>query len=148
MSAHTQHLFQWVWGTKYNEPTLSGNGQNTLYAYIAGILKNKKCFVHSINGVEDHLHIVSSLHPVLNVSGLIKDIKLSTSDFIKREDLFPDFRGWQEGYGSFTYSKSSLNNLVKYVENQKSHHRHKTYLEELIDLLTEHGIDYDERYLL
>jgi len=129
------------------KPTLHPDGQEALYAYIAGLLKNKKCRPFAINGTEDHLHIVSSLHPSLHVSGLIKDIKLSTCDYLSRSGILPDFEGWQAGYGSFTYAKSALQNLTRYVNGQKEHHRISTFRDEFMDLLREHGIDFDERYL-
>ena len=72
-------------------------GQEQLYRYITGILKNKRCHVYQVNGVEDHLHIAMALHPSVSLAGLIKDIKLATSKYIREESLFPDFSGWQEG---------------------------------------------------
>ncbi len=78
---------------------------------------------------------------------VIKDIKLSTSSFIKRSGIFECFEGWQDGYGSFTYSKSALPNLINYVKQQKEHHRKKTFREEFIELLREHGVEFDDRYL-
>jgi putative transposase len=119
MKSFTQHLVQWVWSTKMRKPTLHPEGQEALYAYIAGLLKNKKCRPFAINGTEDHLHIVSSLHPSLNVSGFIKDIKLSTSDYLSRSGILPDFEGWQDGYGSFTYAKSALQNLTCFIHKSR-----------------------------
>jgi putative transposase len=122
-------------------------GQDRLYAYIASILRNKRCYPYKINGTEDHLHIVSSLLPAMDVSDLIKDIKISTGLFIRKNKLFPGFSAWQEGYSSFTYSRSALKNLIRYVENQKEHHKAKSYVGELIELYDEHGIAYDIRHL-
>lgn len=148
MKSYTQHLFQWVWGTKMHENTLFEKERKDLYRYIFGILKNKSCYVYRINGTENHIHIITSLHPSLCVSSMIKDIKLASTEFIKRQKIFPYFKGWQDGYGSFTYSKPSMKRLIDYVENQQQHHRKKTFKEEIKDLLEEHGIEYDERYLI
>jgi len=117
-----------------------------LYHYIFGILKNKKCFLYKIGRVENHIHVIMSLHPTVALSGLMKDIKLATSDWIKRERIFPYFRGWQDGYGAFTYSIDAKERLIEYVNNQVEHHKKKTFREEYKELLKEHGIDYDERY--
>ena len=148
MKAYTQHLFQWVWSTKYHQPTLDPEGRAPLFAYIAGLLRKQNCFVHVVNGVENHVHVVSSLHPSKSVSGIIKDMKLATHAYISKSGILPRFNGWQTGYGSFTYSKSALKSLICYVENQKEHHRIKTFRDEFIDLLKEHDIEFDERYLL
>lgn len=61
--------------------------------------------------------------------------------------MFPEFYGWQDGYGAFTYSFSAKNSLIEYVKNQEEHHKNKTYREELIELLNEHEVEFDEKYL-
>ena len=65
---------------------------------------------------------------------------------IKENNLFPGFIGWQEGYSAFTYSVKEKHALVKYIENQEAHHKTKTFHEELIDFLIEHGIDFNKKY--
>jgi putative transposase len=78
---------------------------------------------------------------------LVKDIKLATSELIRKENLFPFFNGWQDGYGAFTYSFSAKDNLIEYVKNQKEHHRKISFRDEYIAILLEHGIEFDEKYL-
>jgi len=119
MSTYTQILYQIVFGTKDNEQTMVDSGQKTLYKYIWGILKNKKCHLYRINGMEDHIHIVTHIHPTVALSSLIKDIKIALSEYIKMENLFPNFKGWQNGYGASTYSITAKYNLIEYVKNQK-----------------------------
>ena len=109
--------------------------------------KQEMSFI-SIGGVEDHLHIVTHLHPAVALADLVKDIKLSSADHIKTKNLFQNFNGWQEGYGAFTYSIDAKENLISYVKNQEEHHRKKTYIEEFKALLQEHQIEFDEKYLL
>ncbi len=104
--------------------------------------------MYRINGVEDHLHIVTHLHPSVALSTLIKDIKLASSACIKNDRLFPQFNGWQDGYGAFTYSIKEKDRLIEYVKNQEEHHKIKTFKEEFIELLNEHGIQFDEKYLV
>jgi REP element-mobilizing transposase RayT len=137
-----------VYSTKRRERTLPKAHRPELFKFIYGLLKNKKCHLYRIGGVEDHLHIVTHLHPSVALAPLVKDIKLASTDFIKNHrHWFPDFDGWQEGYGAFTYHVNSKNNLIEYVKNQEEHHKTKTYLEELIELLKEHGVEFDEKYL-
>lgn len=119
-----------------------------MFKYIFGILKNKKCHLYRINGVEDHLHIITHLHPTISLASLIKDIKIASSDHIKKNSLFPKFEGWQDGYGAFTYSIKEKDRLIEYVKNQEEHHKIKTFRAEFIELLNEHGIEFDEKYLL
>jgi len=147
MSTYTQILYQIVFSTFNHERTLSDNGRSELSKYIWRILENKKCHPYWINGVEDHLHILTHLHPMVSLASLVKDIKLGSSDWIKRSQILPEFNGWQEGYGAFTYSYHQKDGLIEYVKNQEYHHSKKTFTQELIDLLNEHGVAYDEKFL-
>jgi REP element-mobilizing transposase RayT len=113
-----------------------------------GIIKGHNCHLYQIGGVEDHLHIVTHLHPSVALANLVKDIKLASTDYNKRENLFPDFNGWQDGYGAFTYSIHAKSNLINYVKNQEAHHKKKTFIDEYKELLKEHEIEFDEKYLL
>ncbi|MCA1759572.1 MAG: transposase [Bacteroidales bacterium] len=97
---------------------------------------------------KNHLHILTHIHPTVAVSSLVKDIKVSSSVWIKEEKLFPNFIGWQEGYGAFTYHIKQKDMLINYIKGQREHHRIKTFKEEFIELLNEHGIEFDEKYLL
>jgi len=110
-------------------------------------MKNKKCHLYRINGVEDHIHILTDLHPTIALSGLVKDIKVASTKMIKEEGLITNFLGWQVGYGAFTYSMSAKNHLIEYIKNQEAHHQKVTFKEEYIGLLKEHNIEYDEKYL-
>ncbi len=148
MSTYTQILYQIVFGTYNNELTLTESDQENLYKYIWGILKNKKCHLYRIGGMEDHIHIITHVHPAVAIAYLIKDVKLASSDFIKAENIFPGFNGWQDGYGAFTYSILAKDNLIEYVKNQKEHHRKVSFKDEYVNLLKEHGIEFNEKYLL
>ena len=117
-----------------------------MFKYIGGILKNKNCHLYIINGVEDHIHIVTHIHPTIALAPLIKDIKIASNSFLKANGVL-DFPGWQNGYGAFTYSYNAMPNLIRYVQNQEEHHGAISYEEEYISLLEEHGVEYDEKYL-
>ena len=147
MSTYTQILYQIVFSSKNREKTMIESGQERLYGFIIGILKNKDCHLYRINGIEDHIHIATHIHPSVALASLVKDIKLAASDFIKDNKIFPCFNGWQVGYGAFTYSISAKENLIQYIINQKEHHKKLTFREEYIKLLKEHNIEFDERYL-
>lgn len=148
MSTYTQILFQIVFSTKYREPTLVKYDREKLYRFIWGLLKNKNCHLYRIGGVEDHIHIITHIHPSISLASVVKDIKLASGDYIKHQHIFPLFNGWQAGYGGFTYTFKEKDRLISYVMNQEMHHQEVTYLTEFMDLLEEHGISYDEKYLV
>ena len=147
MSTYTQLIYQIVFSTKNRRSVLTKANRNDLYKYISGLLENKKCHLYRINGIEDHIHIVTHIHPTISISSLVKDIKLATSSFIKEKKIFMNFDGWQEGYGAFTYSIKEKERLIEYVKNQDEHHSKKSFLDEYKQLLTNHEIDFNEKYL-
>lgn len=119
MSTYTQILYQIVFSTKSREQTLINTGREELYKYIWGILENKNCHLYRIGGVSDHIHIITHLHPSIALASLVKDIKLASTDAIKKQNLFPNFNGWQDGYGAFTYSFDAKEKLIEYVKIRK-----------------------------
>ncbi len=151
-STYTQILYQIVFATYLREWTMDKETRGRLFVYLVKVLENKRCHAYQINGVEDHIHIVAHLHPAVSLASLVKDIKLSANQFIKKENLFKRWKGWQNGYSAFTYSQEAKRNLINYVRRQEEHHRHffekrESYREELIRLLKEHKIPYKEEYL-
>src|SRR5438874_12109444 len=104
MSRYTQIMYQIVFSTYRREKTMVKSGREQIFQYLSGVLRNKKCKLLQINGVEDHLHILTDLHPTVALSNLIKDMKVSSHKLIKDKNVFPKFNGWQEGYSAFTYS--------------------------------------------
>jgi len=74
-------------------------------------------------------------------------VKGDSSFWIKSQGREFRFFHWQDGYGAFSFGKSELPALQKYVATQKDHHKKQTFKEELIFMLEENGIEYDERYL-
>ena len=147
MSTYTQILCHIVFSTKHRGATLAAERRRDLFAYIWGILKKNQCHLYRLNGVADHIHILTSLHPTLALAALVKDIKVASSAWIKSEKVFPMFDHWQDGYGAFTYSMNDKDALIEYIKNQEEHHRTETFADEYRRFLKEAGIEFDERYL-
>jgi len=148
MSTYTQILYQIVFSTKGREKVLIKEKRQQMFKYIWGILENKKCHLYRINAVEDHIHIVTHIHPSIALADLVKDIKSYSSHWVRENKIFPEFTFWQEGYAAFTYSYDSKDNLIVYVKNQELHHKKRSFRDELIELLNEHNVEFDEKYLL
>jgi putative transposase len=148
MSTYTQFLYQLVFGSKDHNAFLSSKNKKILFAYIAGILKEKSCHSYIVGGAVNHFHMITHIHPTICPAYLIKDIKEATHVMICRERfLFPNFPGWQVGYSGFTYHISSKEPLIKYVMNQEEHHKKVSFEEELINMLKENDLDFKEEYL-
>jgi len=147
MSTYTQILYQIIFSTAGRQNILRPTGRQELFLYISGIIHRRKCQLYFINGVEDHIHIVTHLHPTVALADLVKDIKVGSSIWIKEQGVFPGFNGWQSGYAAMTYSVEAKNHLKSYVLNQEEHHRKTSFREEFRKLLNDHEIDFDEKYL-
>jgi REP element-mobilizing transposase RayT len=148
MSTYTQFLYQLVFGTKDHKPFMTNENEQILFSYIVGILKNKDCHSYIVGGASNHVHIITHLHPTLAPAYVVKDVKLASHKMIlNNRKLFSHFNGWQVGYSGFTYHISSKTNLIRYVENQREHHKLVTFKDELVELLKEHSVDYNEEYL-
>ena len=148
MGTYRQIYYQIVFGTKYRKPTISKEHDEELYKFISGIVKKKNCKMYRINGIEDHIHIMSDLHPSICLSDYVKDIKVASNLWMKESGKFPAFEGWQDGYGAFTYSIREKDMIINYIKKQKEHHKVETFYDEYKRLLVENNIEFDEKYLL
>lgn len=146
--SYRQILYQIVFATKYRKPVITRGRDEELYQYIAGVIRKKKCVPYCINGIEDHIHILSDVHPTICLSDLIKDIKVSSSMWMKETRKFPAFEAWQISYGAFTYSIKEKNVVSNYIQRQKEHHKKEVFIDEFKRLLIENDVEFDERYLL
>ena len=148
MATFTQIYYHIVFSTKNREPVLLADKRDNLFRYTWGILKNKDCHLYRIGGVEDHVHILTSLHPTIALADLVKEIKTSTSSWIKDENIFPGFTHWQDGYGAFTVSHSDKDAVIEYITGQEEHHKRVSFKDELREFLIRHGVKFDEKYLV
>lgn len=126
---------------------ISESWENRLYQYITGIIQNNNHKLIAINGVSDHLHILFGMRPTQSLSDLMQDIKGDSSRWINANKFAAGKFSWQESYGAFSYSKSQLSVVANYIENQKQHHKKKTFLEEYKKILNDFSIEFDEKYI-
>ena len=136
-----------VFRTKNGFPFISDKIENELFAYIGGIIKISKGIPFLINGTKDHIHILSSLPKTMALSKFIEEIKRNSSRWIKTKGVEFSKFGWQNGYGAFSVSSSKKDVVVKYISNQKEHHKKMSFKEEYLSFLKEYELNYDEMYL-
>ena len=146
-STFSQIYIQIVFAVKGRDSLITQGWEEELYKYISGIVKNKEQKMLAINGMPDHIHILLGMKPSCCLSDLIREIKKSSNDFINQKNLSKHKFQWQEGYGAFSYSHSNLDNVIGYIQNQKEHHKKKTFKEEYIDFLTKFEIEFKNEYL-
>jgi len=140
-------LYHLVWSTKNRRPMIQEDLQDRLYGYVGGILTRKKGALLCAGGTRDHVHLLVSGPPKLDVSKMINAIKSNSSAWAHK--TFParaDF-AWQEGYGAFSVSSSQREKVEHYIRAQERHHRKRSFQEEFLAFLEKHGIEYDPRYV-
>jgi putative transposase len=147
MSTYAQVCYHIVFSTKNRERVLSADRREELFRYIWGLIKNKGGHLYRINGTPDHLHIFTSLHPTVRLADLVREIKTSTSRWIKENRVFRGFTHWQDGYGAFTHSAKEKDVVIEYIKQQEEHHRRKSFRDEFRELLVAARIGFDEKYL-
>ncbi len=146
-NTYTQIHIQAVFAVQNRQSLIQTSWKVELYKYISGILTSNTHKLIIINGMPDHLHVLFGMRPVQSLSDLMQDIKGNSSKWINDKKLVKGKFSWQEGYGAFSYSKSQLPSVIKYIENQEEHHKKITFLEEYIAILKKHEIEFDERYI-
>lgn len=143
----SQIIIQIVFAVKRRENLISPVWEDELYKYIAGIIKSKDQKLLAINGMPDHIHILIGMRPSCCLSDLVREIKKSSDAFINEKGFLKNKFYWQSGFGAFSYSRSSLDNVVKYINNQKQHHQKTTFKDEYTAFLQKFEIEYEEKYL-
>ena len=147
-NTYTQIYLQFVFAVQDRISLIHNSWEDSLYKYITGIVQNNGHKLIAINGVPNHLHIFIGYKPHQLIPDLLKDIKGSSSKWINEKGFVRAKFRWQAGYGAFSYSNSQIDNVVKYILNQKEHHRKNTFNEEYLNFLKEFKVPFDERYIL
>ena len=146
MSAYHQILYHIVFRTKFSEKSINQKYASEVYKYIWGITKNKKCILLRINGMEDHIHIFSTLHPSVALADYIKDIKVASAKWMKESGYFPAFKGWGIKYCALTYSYREKALIIDYIRKQQEHHKKESFQAEIRRLFNEQGINIDDKW--
>ena len=118
-----------------------------LHQYIGGIVRKRKQQMIAIGGTHDHVHLLVSMNPTVSPSDLMADVKRASSKWINEKHLVPGHFAWQEEFGAFSYAKSLIDNVIRYIQNQEEHHRKQSFREKYVDFLKSFGVEYDERYI-
>ena len=148
--ANTYHqiYLQTVFAVKYRDAVITKAWKEKLFAVIGNLINETNCKTIIVNGVEDHVHCFVGLKPVVSVSELMKTVKAKSSKYINDNKLTPERFEWQEGYGVFSYSRSQIDKVYKYIQNQEAHHKKQTFRDEYLDFLKRFKVAYDEQYIL
>ena len=144
---YTQLYIQLVFAVKGRKNFIHHSWEDELYKYITAVIQNDKHKLLAINGMPDHIHIFIGLNPRISISDLVKDIKRASNNWINNNGFIKERFEWQNGFGAFSYGKSQIKMICRYIENQKQHHAKKSFKNEYVTLLTEFTIEFKPEYL-
>lgn len=146
-NTYTQLYIQFVFAVKHRHGLIEPSWKERLYQYCTGIVQERGHKMIRINGMPDHLHVFIGLNPKESISTLMQNLKGDSSLWINEQGFCRGHLEWQSGYGAFSYGRSQVDDVVKYIINQEEHHCTKTFLEEYTALLRAFEVEYEEEYL-
>ncbi len=146
-NTYSQMYIHFVFAVQNRDAMILAAWEERLYKYITGIVQGQGQKMLAINGMPDHVHFLIGMKPDCRPSDLVRDVKKSSTEFIQNERLSKFVFRWQEGYGVFSYSHSHLDNIVKYIMNQKEHHKKITFKQEYLGFLKKFEIEFKDEYV-
>ena len=146
-NTYTQIQIHFVFAVKFRQALISKVRKEELHQFITGIFQQNNHKVLQINSMPDHIHIFIGLRPHQSIASLIQNVKTESSKWIKAEGFCPKPFAWQEGYGAFSYAKSLVNNVIRYIQNQEIHHRKESFLDEYKRILIGFDVDWNTQYI-
>ena len=146
--SYVSNLMHCTFSTKDRYPAIDSELESRLWPYLGGIARENRMKALAIGGTADHVHALMSLPGMMSFSRAVQLIKGGSSKWIHETFSNQKKFAWQEGYGAFSVSASQIPKTIAYINNQKEHHRRKSFQEEFLELLNKHGIEFDPRYIL
>ncbi|WP_336514650.1 IS200/IS605 family transposase [Pollutibacter soli] len=142
-----QIYLQFVFAVKFRYALIPKQNKEEIHKYLTGLVQHRNAKMLAVHCMPDHCHLFVGYHPAKHIPDFVKEVKNESNEFINQRRLSRGKFAWQEGYGVFSYSRSQIDSVIKYVNNQEIHHRKKTFREEYLQLLQKFNVDFDEKYL-
>ena len=135
-----------IFSTKHRNGWISPKWRPDLCSFIGGVARTRKCMLLSANGIDDHLHLLITLHPTVAIATIVREVKAASSRWIHESLAVHDFQ-WQSGYAAFNVSHSNIEAVRTYIALQEAHHKARSFQDELREFLNKHDVAFDERYI-
>jgi REP element-mobilizing transposase RayT len=136
-----------IFSTKDREPWIDPSMRPRLHAYLATVARDMGCEAYRVGGVADHVPLALTLPRTVTQSDLVKHLKTVSNHWLGNQAQHYAGFAWQRGYGIFSIGKSQLGDLVKYIDDQESHHKRRTFQDEFREFLKRYDVHYDEAYV-
>ncbi len=140
-------IAQTVFAVKFRNSLILPDWKHELFSVIGNLINENGCKTYSVNGVSDHVHCLFSFKPKHSLSLVMKSTKSKSSKWLNESGYLKNRFEWQDGFGAFTYSQGQVDKVFRYIQNQESHHKKVTFLEEYAKMLSKYKIEYEDRYI-
>jgi putative transposase len=146
-NTYTQIYVQVVFAVEGRQSLIPKQHSVEIYKHMTAVIQNQNNKVMSINGMPDHLHLLVGLRPDIALSDLVKDVKVASSNLINHKRWLRGHFNWQRGFGAFSYSRSQVSTVARYIENQEGHHARRSFRDEYLALLKKFEVEYNPKYI-
>ena len=147
-NTYSQIYIHIIFAVQARECLLKKHFKENVHKYITGIIHQRGQKLIAINSMPDHIHLLVGLNPDVALSDLVRDIKAISAKFINEKKWFHGRFNWQEGFAAFSYSHSHVGRVVRYIQNEETHHAKMNFRDEYLQLLRKFHIEYDDRYII
>ncbi len=144
---YTQVYIQFVFAVKRREALIPQRHKNELHHFIGGQILKRKAKPIAIHCMPDHIHIFVGFPTTMSLADFVKEIKVNSTQFINSKGWINKKFQWQEGFGAFTYTRSLIPIVARYIENQEEHHKKQNFRQEYLTILRRNGVEFDTRGL-
>lgn len=146
-NTYSQIYIQIIFAVQGRMNLIPKQHREELHKYMSGIVNKRGAKMLCVFCMPDHTHMLVGLKPSISISDLVRDVKAGSSNFINERRWVRGHFNWQEGFGAFSYSRSQVDRVCKYILNQESHHTRKSFKHEYIGFLKKFEVEYDDGYL-
>ncbi len=146
-NTYSQIYIQSIFAVKHRKASIQNSWKPRLQSVIGQLLIENGCKTIIVNGVEDHIHCFFELKSSKSLSSVMQSVKAKSSKWVNESGVLENRFEWQSGFGSFSYSRSHIDAVFKYIKNQEVYHKEVSFKEEYIKMLERFGIDYDKRFI-
>lgn len=146
-NTYTQIHIQLVFAVRYRAALIEKPWSNQLHKYVTGIVEENDHKMLQVNSMPDHIHIFIGMRPHQAISTLVQNLKIETTKWINTNKYCLKPFEWQNGLGAFSYSRSHVQDVIRYIQNQEINHKKEKFLDEYRRILNAFEIPYDEQYL-
>lgn len=143
----SQIYLQFVFAVQHRLSLIPREHKEELHKYVTALVQNRNAKMLAIHCMPDHAHIFVGYKPTIYMPDFVKEIKVESNKFMVSKNWVGNRFAWQEGYGVFSYSRSHIDRVIKYIMNQEKRHRKITFKKEYITILDKFEVAYEERFL-